>query len=223
MRFARGGMRDHIVSHKNDHGASYRRYGVLPWRSRIKINFLRDFRRRSIFDFCNTIEVRADERRAPFDFRKTKGGPWRLATALPSSWEQFASLGRRSSWLRQASPFRIDCFPPPGPLNSILERADRLNRNLGCRHSNSVSGMREAQQHVGCAALRRFLICDGQSRDRLSTARTLDTYLPFREGWRPPASGSWRSPSQLDDEETKMFRFQSPVADRFFRWWPGAG
>src|SRR6267142_4994345 len=73
MRFARGGMRDHIVSHKNDHGASYRRYGVLPWRSRIKINFLRDFRRRSIFDFCNTIEVRADERRAPFDFRKTKG------------------------------------------------------------------------------------------------------------------------------------------------------
>src|SRR5882724_7104485 len=32
MRFARGGMRDHIVSHKNDHGASYRRYGVLPWR-----------------------------------------------------------------------------------------------------------------------------------------------------------------------------------------------
>src|SRR3979490_1464363 len=41
MRFARGGMRDHIVSHKNDHGASYRRYGVLPWRSRIKINFAR--------------------------------------------------------------------------------------------------------------------------------------------------------------------------------------
>jgi hypothetical protein len=30
MRFARGDMRDHIVSHKNGHGASYRRYGVLP-------------------------------------------------------------------------------------------------------------------------------------------------------------------------------------------------
>jgi hypothetical protein len=29
MRFARGDMRDHIVSHKNDHGASYERYGVL--------------------------------------------------------------------------------------------------------------------------------------------------------------------------------------------------
>jgi len=39
MRFARGDMRDHIVSHKNDHGASYRRYRVLQWRSRLKINF----------------------------------------------------------------------------------------------------------------------------------------------------------------------------------------
>ena len=29
MRFARGDMRDHIVSRKNDHGASYGRYGVL--------------------------------------------------------------------------------------------------------------------------------------------------------------------------------------------------
>ena len=26
MRFARGDVRDHIVSHQNDHGASYRRY-----------------------------------------------------------------------------------------------------------------------------------------------------------------------------------------------------
>ena len=43
MRFARGDMRDHIVSHKNDHGASYRRYGVLPWRSWLKINFCEIF------------------------------------------------------------------------------------------------------------------------------------------------------------------------------------
>ena len=41
MRFARGDMRDHIVSHKNDHGASYERYGVLPWWSRVKISFYR--------------------------------------------------------------------------------------------------------------------------------------------------------------------------------------
>jgi hypothetical protein len=38
VRFARGDMRDHIVSRRNDHGASYRSYGVLQWRSRLKIN-----------------------------------------------------------------------------------------------------------------------------------------------------------------------------------------
>jgi hypothetical protein len=43
MRFARGDMRDHIASHKNDQGASYRRYGVLPWRSRLKIHFCEIF------------------------------------------------------------------------------------------------------------------------------------------------------------------------------------
>jgi hypothetical protein len=43
MRFARGDLRDHIVSHKNDHGASYRCYGVLPSRSRLKINFCEIF------------------------------------------------------------------------------------------------------------------------------------------------------------------------------------
>jgi hypothetical protein len=39
MPFARGDMRDHIVSHKNDYGASYGRYAVLQWRSRLKISF----------------------------------------------------------------------------------------------------------------------------------------------------------------------------------------
>jgi hypothetical protein len=43
MRFARGDMRDHIVSHKNDHGASYWRYGILRWRSRLKINICEIF------------------------------------------------------------------------------------------------------------------------------------------------------------------------------------
>ena len=55
MRFVRGDTRDHIISCKNDHGASYRRYGVLHWWCRLKINVLRDFRQRSIFDFCNII------------------------------------------------------------------------------------------------------------------------------------------------------------------------
>src|ERR1700730_14646214 len=43
MRFARGDMRDHIVSHKNDHGASCWRYGILRFRSRLKINICETF------------------------------------------------------------------------------------------------------------------------------------------------------------------------------------
>jgi hypothetical protein len=39
MPFARGNMRDHIVSHKNDHEASHGRYAVLQWWSRLKISF----------------------------------------------------------------------------------------------------------------------------------------------------------------------------------------
>jgi len=43
MRFARSNMRDHIVSHKNDHGASHGRYGVLQWRNWLKISFCEIF------------------------------------------------------------------------------------------------------------------------------------------------------------------------------------
>jgi hypothetical protein len=43
MPFARGDMRDHIVLHKNDHGASYGRYAVLQWWSRLKISFCEIF------------------------------------------------------------------------------------------------------------------------------------------------------------------------------------
>jgi class 3 adenylate cyclase len=43
MRFARGDMRDHIVPHKNDHGASYWRYRILWWWSRLKINICEIF------------------------------------------------------------------------------------------------------------------------------------------------------------------------------------
>jgi hypothetical protein len=43
MRFARGDMRDHIVSHKTNHGASCWRYGILRFRSRLKINICETF------------------------------------------------------------------------------------------------------------------------------------------------------------------------------------
>jgi hypothetical protein len=39
MRFARGDVRDHIVSHKNDYGPSYRSYRALQRQRRLKINF----------------------------------------------------------------------------------------------------------------------------------------------------------------------------------------
>ena len=43
MPFARGDVRDHIVLHKNDQGASYGRYAVLQWWSRLKISFCEIF------------------------------------------------------------------------------------------------------------------------------------------------------------------------------------
>ena len=70
MPFAHGDMRDHTVSHTSDHGASYGRYAALQWRSRLKISFLRDFRRRSIFDFCNNIHSEADIARQISHVRK---------------------------------------------------------------------------------------------------------------------------------------------------------
>jgi AcrR family transcriptional regulator len=55
MRFARGEVRDHIVSHKNDHGPSYRPYRALVAVETSKNRLSRDFQSRSIFDFCNSI------------------------------------------------------------------------------------------------------------------------------------------------------------------------
>jgi hypothetical protein len=43
MPFARGDTRDQIVSHKNDQRASYGRYAVLQWWSRLKISFCEIF------------------------------------------------------------------------------------------------------------------------------------------------------------------------------------
>jgi hypothetical protein len=43
MPFARGDVRDHTVSRKNDQGASYGRYAVLQWWSRLKNSFCEIF------------------------------------------------------------------------------------------------------------------------------------------------------------------------------------
>ena len=60
MRFARGDMRNHIVSHKNDHGASYERYGVLQWWSRLKISFCEIF---GVVQFSTFATLSAEKRR----------------------------------------------------------------------------------------------------------------------------------------------------------------
>jgi hypothetical protein len=43
MRFARGDMRDHIISHKKDHRASQGLYAVLQWWIWLKISFCEIF------------------------------------------------------------------------------------------------------------------------------------------------------------------------------------
>jgi hypothetical protein len=52
MRFARGDMRDHIVSHQTTRELHY---GSIAVAGSAKNQLLRDLRRRSIFDFCNNI------------------------------------------------------------------------------------------------------------------------------------------------------------------------
>jgi hypothetical protein len=83
MRFGRRDMRDHIVSHKNDHGASYGRYGVLQWRSRLKISFCEIFgvvqfstfatlsHRQRTFSHCSARPFGAINRDAGADFEQT--------------------------------------------------------------------------------------------------------------------------------------------------------
>jgi hypothetical protein len=72
MPFARGDMRDHIVSHKNDHGASYRRYGVLPWRGRLKINFCEIF---GVVRFSTFATLSRLKRTAELHARTSEFGP----------------------------------------------------------------------------------------------------------------------------------------------------
>jgi hypothetical protein len=55
MCFASGDVRDHIVSHKNDHGPSYLRYGGFAAVETSKNQLSRNFWPRSAFDFCNSI------------------------------------------------------------------------------------------------------------------------------------------------------------------------
>ena len=70
MRLASGDVRDHIVSHKNDHGPSYRRYGLCCGRDVKKSTFAEflvpfDFRLLQRYRHLADIGVFLDVRFAP--------------------------------------------------------------------------------------------------------------------------------------------------------------
>jgi hypothetical protein len=59
MLFARGDMRNHIVSHKNE--ASYERYAVLQWWSPLTISFCEIF---GVVQFSTFATLSASSRRS---------------------------------------------------------------------------------------------------------------------------------------------------------------
>ena len=61
MPFARGDMRDHIASRKNDHGAPYGRYAVLRRWSQLKMSFCEIF---SVVQF-STFATLSPRKRTP--------------------------------------------------------------------------------------------------------------------------------------------------------------
>jgi hypothetical protein len=101
MRFARRDVRDHIASQKNDHGASYPLLQSIATMESSKHQRLRDFWRRSIFDFCNTIGT----------FRTCRGGLTTSAlggrTDMPFKQDHFRaairSLMAASNWLAEGA------------------------------------------------------------------------------------------------------------------------
>ncbi len=55
VRCSCGDVRDHIVSHKNDHRPPYRSYRALQRRRPLKIDIREIFGIARFFDFCNSI------------------------------------------------------------------------------------------------------------------------------------------------------------------------
>jgi hypothetical protein len=65
MRFARGDVRDQIVSHKNDHRPSYRSWRALQQRSLLKIDFREILATARFPTFANSI---CQQRKSPLSF-----------------------------------------------------------------------------------------------------------------------------------------------------------
>jgi hypothetical protein len=112
MPFARGDMRDHIVLHKNDHGASYGRYAVLQWWSRLKISFCEIF---GVVQFSTFATLSRVERTCT-DPKRTSG-PGR--SVLSSRKFRKAKLRIISTILAQRNLLRSS---PPGPWHLSVKR-----------------------------------------------------------------------------------------------------
>ena len=104
MRFARGDVRDHIASHKNDHGPSYRRYRALQRQRRLKINF------------CEIFGV---VRFSTFATLSARTGPPTMSAVR--------SLGGKRTWCGHPIPVAIDpkraSAHRGGPAPAIRRRA----------------------------------------------------------------------------------------------------
>jgi len=61
MRFARGDLRDHIVSYKNDHRSFVAVLQNVTVEEKSKNQLSRDFWCCPIFDFCNNIDQKRNE------------------------------------------------------------------------------------------------------------------------------------------------------------------
>jgi len=81
-------MRDHIVSHKNDHGASYGRYGALQWWSWLKSAFAR-FSASFSFRLLQHYRPFGDMQISPCVRFAPKSGPpfWPIADVRPKCFQ----------------------------------------------------------------------------------------------------------------------------------------
>jgi hypothetical protein len=109
MRFADGDMRDHIVSHKNDHGASYERYGVLQRWSRLKISFCEIF---GVVQFSTFATLSRVKRTAGLRALASEFDPDCVKTAfLPQKLHATGDDPRRHDGLRIFLLYRVRSQP----------------------------------------------------------------------------------------------------------------
>ena len=101
MRFARGDMRDHIVSHRNDHGASYGRYAVLQWWSRLKISFCEIF---GVVRFSTFATLSARSRHQEGAGIRPRSETANAISSKPASENQI--IAYRMCWLRECERCR---------------------------------------------------------------------------------------------------------------------